>query len=143
MLLARSSVHADAGGRSGAAAGGFALGASFPGVPAGAVSSELQSEQLTSDLMDLLDQHFVAHSCGGGAHGGGGGAPFRAEEQPLQPPSRAQELELSSHDVRGGAAGASAGLPEAAPSEQKQPRPDEASPSSSSPDLASQADHQV
>ena len=96
MLLARSSVHADAGGRSGAAAGGFALGASFPGVSAGAVSSELQSEQLTSDLMDLLDQHFVAHSCGGGAHGGGGGAPFRAEEQPLQPPvggaARAEDM---------------------------------------------------
>mmetsp|Transcript_30616 Transcript_30616/g.98334 ORF Transcript_30616/g.98334 Transcript_30616/m.98334 type:complete len:140 (+) Transcript_30616:41-460(+) len=139
MLLARSSVHADAGGRSGAAAGGFALGASFPGVPAGAVSSELQSEQLTSDMMGLLDQHFVAHSCGGGARGGGGGAPapFRAEEQPLQPPPPAQELELSSsHNVRGGAAGAEAGLPVAAPSEQT-------SPSSSSPDLASQADHQV
>ena len=98
MLLARSSVHADAGGRSGAAAGGFALGASFPGVPAGAVSSELQSEQLTSDMMGLLDQHFVAHSCGGGARGGGGGAPapFRAEEQPLQPPvggaARAEDM---------------------------------------------------
>ena len=83
---------------SGAAAGGFALGASFPGVPAGAVSSDLQSEQLTSDMMGLLDQHFVAHSCGGGARGGGGGAPapFRAEEQPLQPPvggaARAEDM---------------------------------------------------
>lgn len=72
MMLARSSLHgADAslarGAASAHAGAGYPAGVvSLAGTGAlGAVSSELQAEQLTADLIGMLDQHFMARDgCG-------------------------------------------------------------------------------